>query len=198
MREVVWGRGWGGGGWGAAKGGQSYVVNDQGDYLVHPDPQREFGFEFAKPSRIQDDFPDLAGILARGDTAPRVIQDRAGRRFGIGVDMVRLAEGPKLAVIQAVPYPVLTVATSAVRDSSLMAGILAGFCAFVLAVIVARSLTRPLVQMTQAVQAFSRDETLPLPTGGASEIGLLANASADMAEASRRKPHSPHPSAVQR
>ena len=170
-----------------ANGGQSYVVNDQGDYLVHLDAAREFGFEFAKPYRIQDDFPDLAQILATGDTAPRVLQDRVGRRFGIGVDIVRLADGPKLAVVQAVPFSVLTVATSAVRDSSLMAGFLAAFCAFVLAVIVARSLTRPLVQMTKAVQAFSRDETLPLPTGGGYEIGELASAFADMAADSRAK-----------
>jgi PAS domain S-box-containing protein len=79
------------------------------------------------------------------------------------------------------------VATAAVRDSSLMAGIAAAFCALVLAIIVARSLTRPLVQMTKAVQGFSRDETLPLPTGGGYEIGALARAFAEMAADSRAK-----------
>src|SRR5450756_998888 len=48
--------------------GRSYVVNDQGDYLVHPDPSREFGVELGKPFHIQDDFPDFAGILASDDT----------------------------------------------------------------------------------------------------------------------------------
>src|SRR5260221_6460142 len=169
----------------ATKGGRSYVVNDQGDYLVHPDPNREFGFEFAKPLHIQDDFPEFPQILATGDTAPRVIQDRAGTRFGIGVVMERLADGPRVFVIQAVPYSTLMAATSAVRDSSLMGGFVAAFCAFLLAIIVARSLTRPLVQMTKVVQGFSRDETVALPSGGDDEISVLADAFAHMAAESR-------------
>ena len=168
-------------------GGRSYVVNDQGDYLVHPDPEREFGFEFSRPTHIQDDLPELSRILATEDTTPRVIQDSAGRRFGIGVEILRLADGPRVAVIQAVPYSELMAATVAVRDSSLLGGIAAAFCAFLLAIIVARSLTRPLVQMTQAVEGFSRGESLALPTGGGREIGVLASAFARMAAESQAK-----------
>ena len=167
--------------------GHSYVVNEQGDYLVHPDPAHEFGFEFGKPEHIQDEIPDFAQLLKADDSTAGVFADRAGRRFGMGVEMVRLAEGPRVAVIQAVPYSVLTLAVAAIRDSTLMAGFLAAFCAFVLAVIVARSLTRPLVQMTRAVQGFSRDQNLPLPSGGGHEIGELARAFADMAADSRAK-----------
>jgi len=172
---------------GAIARGQSFVVNDQGDYLVDPDRTREFGFEFGKPAHIQDEIPDFAQLLKAGASAARVFQDRAGRRFGMAVEMVPLAEGPQVAVIQAVPYSVLMLAVTAIRDSSLMAGFLAAFCAFVLAVIVSRSLTRPLVQMTKAVQGFSRDQNLPLPTGGGFEIRELAHAFADMAEDSRAK-----------
>jgi PAS domain S-box-containing protein len=172
---------------GAATGGHSYVVNDRGDYLVHPDPAREFGFERGMPLHIQDEFPDFAQILASDDAAPRVIQDRAGKPFGIGLASVRLAEGPRVTVVQAMPYAELTVATMAVRDSSLMAGFAAVFCAFVLAVIVARSLTRPLVQMTKVMQGFSRDEAVPLPTGGGYEIGVLAREFAHMAAESHAK-----------
>src|SRR4051794_35161586 len=139
-----------------ATGGLSYVVNDSGDYLVHPDPAREFGFEYARPSHIQDDLPAFSRILAADDAAPRVIEDKSGKRFGIGVEFVRLADGPKVAVIQAVPYAVLMAATTAVRDSSLMGGAVAAFAALLLALVVARSLTRPLVQMTRAVEGFSR------------------------------------------
>jgi PAS domain S-box-containing protein len=172
----------------SARGGRSYVVNDRGDYLLHPDPAREFAFESAKPPlHIQDEFPEFAQILAGGDSAPRVTRDRAGKRFGIGLAFVRLADGPRVTVVQALPYAELTVATAAVRDSSLMAGFAAAFCAFVLAVIVARSLTRPLVQMTKVVQGFSRDEAVALPTGGGHEIGVLAREFANMAAESRAK-----------
>src|SRR4030095_6126016 len=40
-----------------------YLVNEQGDYLIHPDPEREFGFAFARPQRLEEDFPDLAGAM---------------------------------------------------------------------------------------------------------------------------------------
>ncbi len=102
--------------------GHSYVVNEQGDYLVHPDPAHEFGFELGKPEHIQDEIPDFAQLLKAGDSTAGVFADRAGRRFGMGVEMVRLAEGPRVAVIQAVPYSVLTLAVAAIRDSTLMAG----------------------------------------------------------------------------
>jgi PAS domain S-box-containing protein len=169
------------------EGGRSYVVNDQGDYLVHPDPEREFGFKFARPAHIQDDFPGLSQILATGDTTPRVVEDRAGTRFGIGIEILRLADGPEVAVVQAVPYSELMAATVAVRDSSLLGGLVAALCAVVVAIIVARSLTRPLVQMTRVVEGFSRDETIALPAGGGQEIGVLVNAFAHMAADSRAK-----------
>jgi PAS domain S-box-containing protein len=167
------------------KGGRGYVVNDQGDYLVHPDPDREFGFALARPLRIQDDFPEFSQILATGDASPRVLRDRTGERFGAGVQLLRLAGGPRVAVIQAVPYSELMAATVAVRDSSLMGGLVAALCAILLAVVVARSLTRPLVQMTRVVEGFSRGDTIALPRGGGAEIGVLAKAFAQMAAESR-------------
>jgi PAS domain S-box-containing protein len=169
------------------EGGRSYVVNNQGGFLVHPDQDREFGFIVGRPAHIQDDFPDFPRILASGDTTPRVMQNRAGDRFGVGLAIQRLADGPRVAVIQAVPYAGLMAATSAVRDSSLLAGLGAAFFAFLLAIIVARSLTRPLVQMTKAVDGFARGESVALPTGGGQEIAALTQAFAHMAAESRAK-----------
>ena len=63
---------------------QIYVVNERGDYLLHPDPNREFGFEFGRPIRLQDDIPEFARLLADEDTAPQVMTDRTGARFGVG------------------------------------------------------------------------------------------------------------------
>jgi hypothetical protein len=38
-------------------GRQIFVVNEDGDYLIHPDPEREFAFESGRRIRWQDDFP---------------------------------------------------------------------------------------------------------------------------------------------
>ena len=163
------------------EGGHTYVVNAQGDYLVHPDPAREFGFEAGMPARLQDDFPDFAPLLAQDDTAPRVVRDRSGADFGIGWETVRLAGGPRVAVLEAVPYADLMAAVVAVRNSSLLAGLAAVLVAAALAAMLARSLSRPLVQMTSAVEGFARGQPAAIPTGAGGEIGLLAQAFARMA-----------------
>jgi PAS domain S-box-containing protein len=76
---------------------------------------------------------------------------------------------------------------AAIAIPAMEAGLIAIACALVLAVALAYSLTRPLVQLTGAVEAFARDETIPVPSGGAGEIGVLAHAFAQMAEKSRQK-----------
>jgi PAS domain S-box-containing protein len=162
-------------------GGHVYVVNEQGDYLVHPDRAREFGFAIGRPARLQDDFPELMQMLARDDSAPRVLRDRAGNDFGVAWQGVRLLDGPRVGVIQTIPYAELTAAVSAVRNSSLLAGFGAVLGAIVLAVLLAGSLAKPLVQMTKAVEGFARDEPTAIPTDAGGEIGMLAHAFARMA-----------------
>ena len=166
---------------------QVYVVNDAGDYLVHPDQDREFGFERGKPDRIQIDFPDFAEVLAQPEARPRLMEDRSGQRFGIGLESVRLAGGPRVTVIEATPYNELMSATTAVSNSTLVGGIAAVFCAMLVAVVLSRSLTRPLVQITKAVEAFSSGEAIALPSGGSHEIDVLAAAFGRMSDEARRK-----------
>ena len=52
-----------------------YVINQNGDYLVHPDRSREFGFEFSRPYGIQDEFPALAPVLSRGLATQKLLVD---------------------------------------------------------------------------------------------------------------------------
>lgn len=157
-----------------------YVVNERGDYLVHPDRSREFGFELSRPIRIQDDFPELGAMLTAGETLPRVVKDRAGERFGIGWEAATLTGGPKVYVIEAVPYTQVFNTSTAVRNASLLGGFTAALGAIMLAVFIARPLTRPLVQMTAAVEGLARDEGVSVPTDAYGEIGVLARAFARM------------------
>ena len=164
---------------------QIYVVNEHGDYLVHPDASCEFGFAFGKLDRVQDDFPDFTEMLTLDKTEPRIIRDRAGERVGIGWETVTLAGGPRVVVFNAVPYSRLMTASTAVRDASLLAGGAAVLGALALAVLLARTLSRPLVQMTKAVEGFGRNEPIAVPTNGSAEIRVLAGAFARMAAEAR-------------
>jgi signal transduction histidine kinase/ActR/RegA family two-component response regulator len=159
-----------------------YVVNEQGDYLAHPDANYEFGFMFGKRHRIQDDFPSLANAIATGQQQPGLLANRSGQHFGIAFASARLAGGPRISVIEATPEEKIGAsATEAVRDSSLIGGSVAVLCAVVIAFLLAQTLTRPLTQMTKAVKGFAFDTPLTLPLNAGGEIGVLAQAFDSMA-----------------
>src|SRR5262249_12671 len=124
----------------ARLGGSLYLVNERGDYLVHPDRSREFGFEFGRSYRIQDDFPVFSKGWRKGEWGAAVIENSRGERYGIASETVRLAGGLPVTMIEAVRYSELVAAVAAVRDSSLIVGLLAVLGATVLAVLIARSL----------------------------------------------------------
>lgn len=166
----------------------TYVVNERGDYLSHPDDSREFGFEFGKPYRIQDDYPGLARAVATGEQQPELFEDRDGKRFGVAFVSVRLADGPRVSVAEVIPADkIVGVAIAALRDSSLIGGAIAVLGAVLLAVAFARSLVRPLSQMTTAVAGFSQDAPLLVPLGARGEIGILARAFKKMAREVRER-----------
>jgi PAS domain S-box-containing protein len=160
----------------ARQGSHVYLVNQSGDYLVHPDVGREFGFALGSPARVQDDYPELANLLQTDDTAPRVIRGRNGESFGAAWQILRLPGGLRVAAIETVPHQFLMEGPLAIRNASLLAGLAAILVAFVLAVIIARSMTKPLEQMTRAVEGFARDESIVLPASGSGEIGVLGKA----------------------
>ena len=171
----------------ARPGSAVYIINSNGDYLVHPDPAREFGFQLGAPSRLQDDFPTLGGMLARGKAAPQVVQEHSGAQVGAALAGARLAEGPQLFVVEAVPYADLATTLITVRNSTVAAVLVAAIGAVLLAIVLARSLTRRLTQMTAAIDSFGRGEPLSLPTRSSGEIGALARAFDRMAAEVREK-----------
>jgi len=166
---------------------QIYMINEDGDYLVHPDPAREFGFDRGTRYRIQDEFPAFATILQTSDSKPQLIDDRDGQRYAFGWEWVRLAGGPKVAVIESRPFSAFMMLRAAVRDSTLLGGAAALLLAIMMAVPLARSLTRPLVKITRAVEGFSRGEPIAAIAGGGPEITVLARAFSRMASESQRK-----------
>jgi PAS domain S-box-containing protein len=161
--------------------GAGYVVSREGDYLVHPDPTREFGFEFGKPIRVQDDFPGLGAGPSMFEAEPREVLDRNGQRFGIAVAPARLSNRLSIGVIEAVPYAEILAIAAPVRTSTLLVGLLASLVGGALALLLARSLTKPLMHMTSALEGFaSGDESRKVPIDGRGEVGVMARAFAKM------------------
>ena len=164
-----------------------YVVDAKGNYLLHPDAGREFGFELGHPYRWQDDLPALATALGANLSGVSLVRDADGARIGAAATTVRLADGPVTTVIETVPYATLMAPALAVGRLSLIAAVLAAACAIVVAFLLARSLTRPLTAMTRAVEGFAQGRAIAIPTGASGEIGVLARAFAQMVAEVRDK-----------
>ena len=62
-----------------AAGRNAYVVNEPGDYLVHPDPAREFGSQFGRPTDWRSDFPYLAASLGAAQSVAQIAPDQTGQ-----------------------------------------------------------------------------------------------------------------------
>lgn len=159
----------------ARPGGAIYVVNARGDYLVHPDPSREFGFDLGKPVRWQEEFPDLAQAFdAKSESQTHSIKDAAGDRGGATIVSLTPGGGPRIAIIETIPYATIMLAATSVRDTTMAVAIAAILVAGLLAILLARSLANPLTQMSRSVQGFARGAPVVLPTSASGEIGDLA------------------------
>jgi PAS domain S-box-containing protein len=158
------------------QGGQIYVVNARGDYLVHPDPAREFGSQLGKSINWQTDFPDLASSLRTTQSVSQIQQDQSGHPGGIALAPAVLAGNEWVAVIETVSNAVFMAPAAAIQNTSLLVGLIAVLSAAALAVLIARSLTRPISQLTAAVESIGNNAAVAIPVDARGETGVLARA----------------------
>ena len=152
-----------------------YLINDRGDYLVHPDRAREFQFETETPFRLKDEFPGIVGLAGVTEPTTQVV-DIGDKRAGVTVWPIELAGQRRLTLISILPGDILYASVNAVRDSSLLGGAIAIVCAVGAALLFARALAKPLTRMTEAVSGLRSGQLLPLPVDAGGEIGNLAKA----------------------
>jgi PAS domain S-box-containing protein len=169
------------------KGGGIYAVNRRGDYLLHPDPAREFGADLGAPTDWRADFPDLAASSGTTQDMARVVPDRAGRPSVAVLAPAVLADEEWVGIIETVPSAVVMAPALAIQNTSLLVGLIAVMCAAVLALLIARSLTRPIVQLTAAIQSAARDGKAVIPVDARGETGVLARAFAHVMEEANAK-----------
>ncbi len=160
----------------AQQGGQIYVVNQRGEYLVHPDPAREFGTELGTPTDWRVDFPYLATSLGAPQGVAHIVTDQAGRRGAAAVAPAILAGKEWLGIIETVPSAVFMIPAAAIKNTSILVGLIAVLCAAAMAVFVARSLTRPINQLTAAVEGIGNNDPVAIPVNASGETGVLARA----------------------
>ncbi|MBI4384729.1 MAG: PAS domain S-box protein [Nitrospinae bacterium] len=160
---------------------QIFIANDSGDFLLHPDPEKTFGFDFGKPHRIQDSFPRLGRMFQPGNrevSASSLPENPRGDDpvlvfFKVEFDPSKPERF--LALVKAVSYGEMQAEFSTVREriAFLVVGTI-GVCSF-LAIFYLRRLTAPLRQIIRAADELSNEryeERLPIDAGG--DMGILA------------------------
>ncbi|MET0706643.1 MAG: PAS domain S-box protein, partial [Tardiphaga sp.] len=153
-----------------------YVVNKQGDYLIHPNRSREFGALLGKPNDWKADFPHLASQAGATQGSTDIVPDQAARPGGIALAPALLAGVEWVGVIESAPNAVIMAPAASIRNTSLLVGGIAVLSAAVLALLIARSLTRPIVQLTEAVQGVASNKKIAIPVEARGETGVLARA----------------------
>ena len=113
--------------------------------------------------------------------------DQAAPAGGIALAPALLAGSEWVGVIETVPNAVIMAPAASIRNTSLLVGLIAVLCAAVLALLIARSLTRPIVQLTEAVQGVARDGKAAIPVEARGETGVLARAFAQVIEEVERQ-----------
>ena len=171
---------------GPKRQGSTYLTNQDGDFLVHPDPDKTFGFDLGQRYLLQQEFPALAGLFAEG-----------GTRLSGKIDDIedqQLFEAARVYIDPVHPQRFITL--TEMSSQSLLAGkineirnntiILAGILLLLqLAAVawVSVLLTRPVRKITVAAQAVakgSREVDLASLTGRRDETGDLARSFAAM------------------
>ena len=127
--------------------------------------------------RLASDFPRLASHVGATQSVAHTAPDQDARPDGIALAPALLAGSEWVAVIEAAPQRRHHGAgRRAIRNTSLLVGSIAVLCAAALAFLVARSLTRPIVRLTEAVEGVARKGTAIIPVDAGGETGVLARA----------------------
>lgn len=160
---------------------QLYVANEWGDYLLHPDPGKTFGFDAGRRVLVQDDFAGV-GTLIAGRTPQVLAQAEAGDHADapllgafMKLPLGRHADRNFVMLGVAEPLSEILLATRSLGRTALQIVVAVSAIAMLLALFAARLVTRPINRMTLEMKRFSADHAVgDLPTERQDEIGELA------------------------
>jgi len=170
-----------------------YVANKDGYYLYNPDPAKTFGFDLARPYRIQDDFPAAAELLSAtaGESLGEVDSPGAAEPVVAHLSVLPLLADSSRELLLALTMPrsVIVGEVNAARRQSaelILPFLLVGSA---LVVWMVRLFIAPLERVTREMSRFApgtRRRHLP-EENRHDEVGQLAQAYSRMAERIERQ-----------
>ncbi len=158
-----------------------YVTNNQGDFLVHPDTDKTFAFDFGTRQRIQNEYPFLKQVFGveranwkkRGK--PLSFQNQTALINFIEVHYNPIEKEQFLGLALSTPIDLAMAGANASQKKSLFVSLWVIAGSGLLAFLFTRILVGPLRQITESAKAFGRGQAqVPLPLSSGDETGILA------------------------
>ena len=158
-----------------------YLTNAQGDYLIHPDASKTFGFDKGRRVLVQEEFPETSALL-KGDVQsmtvePSAVDENQLPLVATFTSTTVQVPNSESRLILGLAQPLKTVLAQSHQLGVAILQIVVAFfiaCAL-LAVLVARAVTRPINAVSAAARNLANDEpVVGLPLARKDEIGLLA------------------------
>ena len=167
---------------------QIYLADQNGDFLIHPDRSKTFGFDYGRRFLAQDTFGPVAEIV-KGQTDNAIVRTRigGGKQEVLG-GFARIPFGDKAEnhfVIFGLTVPLATVLKGMTKLAENSTSIVFAFSlsAVALSVLLAWVFVRPLKQLVESVRSFAQTRELsPVRVHSRDELGMLARSIAQMQE----------------
>ena len=146
-----------------------FLANGQGDILIHPDGSRTFGFDLGRRALIQEEFPPLAALLNGQQERVLFETEASGPSKSAGEARVAafVRQGIEIASGDNWLYVGLSQPLANVLEDSRQLGqsILRSMAlvlpaCLIIAILLARIISRPINRLREAAQRFSQGERL--------------------------------------
>ncbi|WP_051359802.1 response regulator [Adhaeribacter aquaticus] len=164
-----------------------YLTNNTGDYLIHPEPDKVFGFEKGQRFLLQNEFPQSTEVIYGGKSSFQFDEALQGNQEPVLLNLERVyifQDQERFLVLGiSTPYSSLLAGLKQVRNTSLLITLVICIGSIVLTLVFSRFLIRPLQYITTAVSDFAAGKsTLKVTQNRSDEIGVLAQAFSQMAD----------------
>lgn len=172
-----------------------YIIDEQGDFLLHPEPGRAFAHELGSPFRVEDAFPGNAGRILESVSDGGAFLRLSGPEGDLVAFVTARAWDPsvrerRLILVLTEPIEQVGQGAGTMRQQSLLGMAILLAVAILLVILAVRQLTgslRGLARASDVIAAGDYQVELPAARG---EIGRLVLAFRRMAEEVDRREES--------
>ncbi|HAI13948.1 MAG TPA: hypothetical protein DCM28_19750, partial [Phycisphaerales bacterium] len=161
------------------------MTNTNGDFLVHPDPLKTFGFDLGRPSLILEEYPTLKGQF--NDVGLEhwsgMIEQDSAKSPTMAASMHKIYFDPTkpdrfICLLLTIPKDKIVASLEAVQRQILYVMIGLFLIAMVIGLFFSRSLTRPLLQIIESIDSYGKGDThsIHVHKAPSDETGILLHA----------------------